>query len=207
MRILFLLISFLTFNGYSQNKLLDILPSFTKDSTHIYPTAYTNLNAYQKQGTPFGFFGKRISQGLLNKYNVFQSHSKSTKFYALEKFDFGSSLYGLVVGLKEKVVEDSRIAIWLIDGKSDSLINKYNLAYYKTIPGTMEETMNAWIVDLDKDGDLDIGIMINLVDYELADEISENISGVEGYGYYIQDGRLSYDYLSKENYQNFLIKR
>jgi hypothetical protein len=91
----------------------------------------------------------------------------------------------------------------VIDGKSDSLINKYNLAYYKTIPGTMEETMNAWIVDLDKDGDLDIGIMINLVDYELADEISENISGVEGYGYYIQDGRLSYDYLSKENLSEF----
>lgn len=192
--------------GLSQNELLDLLDHFEKDSLHVTPSNYTNIESYINDGIPLSFNGTEIPKITLSPYNIYDSHAASTEFYALDKVDFGSSLYGMIVGVKTENVSESKIAIWIINTESNSIIEKVNLAYYKKIPGTMEELMNAWILDLDEDGDLDIAVMISLTDYELPNEFSDNISGVEGYGYYIQEGKVSYDYLSQENYQRFAVK-
>ena len=71
----------------------------------------------------------------------------------------------------------------------------------------MEETVNSWVYDIDKDGDLDIMKIIDLIDYELPIEDAPNISAVEGFLWRNLGSKFQYEYLSKELYYQLTIKK
>ena len=111
------------------------------------------------------------------------------------------------MGIETEWVYESSIKMILFNSTTKQLDMVYDLAYFKEIEGTMDETQNSWFLDEDGDGDLDIAMMIELNDYELPNEYSDNISGVEGFLYRNNNGTLSAEYISKELYTSLTIKK
>jgi hypothetical protein len=179
---------FLSLSTYSQNW-GDYFTWTEVDSLHACPSKIAK--------------GKELNSGLVANTGLDTIYPYST-FYGNQSFKWGDSLYAFIVRLEAEESEQP-IVLLVLANKQSEIKHYFEIASYATITGTMEETRNSWIYDLDKDGDLDIVIMDDLVDYELPIEGAPNISGVEGRVYRNTGTDFSYEYISKELYYQLMV--
>lgn len=147
--------------------------------------------------------GKELNTDLVANTGLDTIYPYST-FYGNHSFKWGDSLYAFIARLETEETEQA-IILLVLANKESEIKHYFEIASYATIPGTMEQTRNSWIYDLDKDGDLDIVIMDDLVDYELPVEGAPNISGVEGRVYRNTGTDFTYEYIEKELYYQLMV--
>ncbi len=172
-------LNFSTFTQNSQN-----FSNFSRqfeyiefDTLQIYPSAFYTIN--NKGGSQLiTISGEQISQEVIVDLKL-DSIIGSTNLKAINKFNFDSNgnMIGFIIGMQDNHPYDCSIGLLVY-----SMINQETLFYisaasYIHMELTMESTKNTWIYDSNEDGFKDIIYRIDLIDYELPDEYSENISG------------------------------
>ncbi|MCB9223324.1 MAG: hypothetical protein R2780_09510 [Crocinitomicaceae bacterium] len=178
------------------------------DSLHIYPSKYLLDTPITKNGKSGLFTGKEI-HAISIKHLGIDTLYPNNRYWANEQIYLNSNktIIAATIVIGRKDPKDSILLIVIYNIKTEERLLVIEGASHQKIEGAMKQTVNSWIMDLDNDGDLDIAIMKDLVDYELPNEYSDNISGVEGFGYYLKDDKMEFDYLSQENYSTFQIKK
>ncbi len=151
------------------------------DTLHIYPNL-THKNEIIK-----------IKNHLINK-NIEEEFFPSYSFY----LDKDSAYKAYLFVSKEK--QSVKLIVEL--SKNKTVIYNDYIAYYAFLEGAYEKWQNAWIADFNNDGNRDIGIYKQLIDFELPTEESENISADEKYLLLFKDGKFN----RKEWNNNILIR-
>ncbi|UKN02757.1 hypothetical protein K6119_04410 [Paracrocinitomix mangrovi] len=198
MKYILSVIFLVSFYSFSQKNLLKFIPKFESDSLHIYPSAYSNLLTYAKDKQTFRFNGEVIPQFVAREFGL-DSLYKAKAYVGIGKFKFDatSKYQGVVVGIEYSYAYSSKIILAVIDKTTNKIVFNTDLAYYSVIEGTAELLQNATICDLDHDGDLDIAVISNTIDYELPTDELPNASGTAGYTYLYENGNLVYSSMSK----------
>ena len=184
------LLSLFSFNCYSQNW-STYFDWTNTDSLHVYPSKIKK--------------GEEIKLELVALTGI-DTIYPNRRFFGYQSFKWSDSLTAFIVRLEDDYVHEPTI-ILVLANESSEIQDVIELASYSQIPGTMEETVNSWVYDIDKDGDLDIMKIIDLIDYELPIEDAPNISAVEGFLWRNLGSKFQYEYLSKELYYQLTIKK
>ncbi|MEO9531450.1 MAG: hypothetical protein ABJG68_14195 [Crocinitomicaceae bacterium] len=159
---------------------MDYFEVIESDSFHIRPFDYLQSNPLSTEKFK-QFKGKPVPRSH-SELTSLESALSPDKFFANEAIKIDSNHFAGMLVVQDKDVYRSVVLI-LILNKKGKMISFFQAASWTHLEGTMEETQNAWIFDEDLDGDLDIVVMSDLVDYELPTEDAPNISGVTALTY------------------------
>jgi len=172
------------------------------DTLHVYPSKYIET-AKTKKNNKIAFKGTIISNSSAIIPHGIDTIFPSRGYTAILKFavDSAKNVMGYVFGTSQIDPYNSKIALVVVNTELNKRVAYFDLATYNYIEGTMEETMNSWILDENKDGNIDIAQLRDLTDYELPNEYSDNISGVTSSMYRFENGEFISYYMTKEMYQ------
>ncbi len=178
-----------TIIGFTQTRPLptdSIFPNLTSGTVHI---ALKNFQKKDDQNQ-LNWIGPKIPSALKKDLNL-----KSDATHALGKIslDRNGKIKGYLVGC-----EKNKIELYIYTTNSSNHMIQLQVASYDYLETAYEETKNAWIVDLNKDGTMDIAIWKNLRDFEFPNELSDNISGDTRFTYLFKDNKYTYSYWLEE---------
>jgi hypothetical protein len=89
------------------------------------------------------------------------------------------------------VAKGNNFAVLIItENATNKIVFSDIIAKYELLEGAYEKWQNAWIADFNNDTNLDIGIYKQLIDFELPNNESKNISADEKYLLTFNDGKL-----------------
>jgi hypothetical protein len=172
------------------------------DTLHVYPSKYIE----SLKNKTIEYKGTIICNDAIIPHGIdtlfpSKGYTAILKFYA----DSTTKFVGYIFGTSQIDPYDSKLVLVVIDTKLNKRIAYFDLASYKYLDGTMEETMNSWILDENKDGNIEIAQLRELTDYELPNEYSDNISGVTSSMYRYENNEFVSYYMTKEMYQALRI--
>lgn len=199
---LFFLLAFLTTalrahaSSDSFSKFDQSFSPLTFDTLHIYPTKY--LEFIPPVGPRFFQMGKSLLTTEEVKNFGLDSLTHAELISPIGSFLMRpeSTYKAYILGVTRKELYDCSVDIVIFDISTEMAIFHFRLASYKSIEGTMEELTNSWIYDIDKDDDFDLAYIIDIKDYELPNEYSDNISGTHSGELRFNQGEFESYYLS-----------
>ena len=205
MRILVFIVCLLTLPSLkAQDKLIEYFELTETDSFHIRPFNYFKVGP-QPLNDFRDFTGKVIPKGF-DQLASFDSLFHPINFFANEVIKLDSSNYAAITVVQQQDVYDSFVMI-LILNEAGELQTFFQAASWKYLEGTMEETQNSWLFDEDGDGDLDICMMTDLLDFELPVEDAPNISGTTALLYRNNKVDFEAEYISEKLWKLLRVEK
>jgi hypothetical protein len=167
------------------------------DTLHIYPSRFEKKD-FDTRKKLSQYKGYPIPKDVITQYGI-DTLYPAKKYTFTNQFiiDTKSNTFGYIITCEGTSNYDSQI-IFAVLNEAGNLIESHTVAYYTSIPATMNETQNAWIFDADKDGDLDLLLMNDLEDFEFPNEYADNITSVRIHYYSFQDGAYYFDSFNGE---------
>lgn len=202
------LILFSAFHSYGQQNLLDKLQIQEVDSLHLYPSLLFDLPKNEKQngkiheGYVFIPEEMKAQYGLDTIFFTGQNSYLVSAFY----FDKKKNSIGLVIANEDHEIKGYTAYTVNVLRSTGKIEGIYAGAVYWDMFGTMQQTLNSLIMDIDGDGDLDISVLNHITDYELPDEFSSNITGTNGYTMVFEGDSLTYDYITQNVWDNLRLR-
>lgn len=177
------------------------------DTLHVYPGKYL-----RKSGAPHvnsGLYnGIEISTGLVDEYGLLNLYP-ADRYTVPEKFvvDTSSNTTAYILTCEVNGEFTNSFVVLAVFNENDELIFHYKISWYTALEDAFEETVNTWFFDRDEDGDLDIVLLNELIDYELPNEYADNISGVRKNFLRFSNGDYDFEDISKDSGSAFKIIR
>lgn len=172
--LVFILLLFVGLTVFGQNSFKDYFKFSDSDSVHIKPFDFLN-DSPQKIGLGQNFKGRKIPK-IHPQLSVIDSLFNPHKYFANNYYLIDSSHYAAELVVESIYLEESIVMLLILDLEVN-ITQFFEAAFWTHMDGTMEETKNTWLLDDDNDGDLDIIMLTDLIDYELHLEDAPNISG------------------------------
>lgn len=135
--------------------------------------------------------GNTIPYSLLKRQKLMLD---SAAYQALICFPMSpdSSIMGYLLQQKNQPNQHRSVYMFVRNTKSGQLLLQMEVACYTYLEGTMEQTVNTWITDVNGDGYLDLATRKYIRDFELPTEDAPNITGEEKYTHVFQKWRFYY---------------
>ena len=193
-----LLSSQLCRNVHAQNAINEIDSLFSeiqKDTLHV----YTGMVQTMVPGNPIPFL----------YIESFKFYKKGISYYCLNKLYIDKEKKYKAYLLKSDGNTYRPATIYIVVYKSDSskLIFATEIAIYQLMSTAFERTQNAWISDFDGDGNKDIGIYSQMIDFEMSTDESPNTSKSEHFIYLFKNGKYEMEIWNLDILKNYpLIK-
>ena len=157
-----------------------LFTEISTDSLHVFASGYRYNNNLKEWSR------KIIPNNLIKSHNINPESS-----VALGKlfFDAKKEMIGYLIGNNDQ----NHVFLYIYSREKQKNIFDLTVASNTCLEGSYEEIQNSWIIDLNKDGRLDIVIWKRLTDFEFPNEYSENISKVERFCHINLGHQFEYD--------------
>jgi len=175
-----LLIFQITENSKSQEmySVDSLFPEIRIDTLHLYDGM---VNTWLS--------GNFVPSSYIDNYHFAQ---KGIIYYAMNRFYIDKLKKYKAYLFIDSGSEHWKGAIYLViyntTGQKE-LIFRERVAFYTYLSTAYEETQNAWIADFDGDGNIDIGIYNQIIDFEMSTDDAPNTSGSNQYIYVFKNGK------------------
>ncbi|MBC7864392.1 MAG: hypothetical protein IAF38_15555 [Bacteroidia bacterium] len=213
---LFFLIGFLLSGiAFSQTKNVSAISAFDSlfkeikfDTLQVCPAHLVLSSGKKGSGEPrrttdsLGVNGKIISPETAKKLIL---PFEKEKFYAVARFYLDQQKKINAYLVRQAGASGIRMFVYYSD--SAKFILETEVSFYSYLPGTMSETLNTWITDVNKDKVLDIAIMKYIHDFELANKYAPNITGEERHIYFFKKGKFEFARWENEVLPDVVLKK
>lgn len=135
--------------------------------------------------------GKSIPYSLLRNQKL---QLDSAAYEALICFPISpdSNILGYLVQQQNQPNQHRTVYMFARNKKSGQILLQMEIACYTYLEGTMEQTVNTWITDINGDGHLDLATRKYIRDFEMPTDDAPNITGEEKYTHVFQKWRFYY---------------
>ncbi len=176
-----------------------LFKDLTTDTLKIDCDSFLDVDPLSISDQEIKWKGRKILSSDFRKIGLFRQNPPA---YALGHINMNDKVCGFIYGS----TISQAIYITVYSEQKERIIFNREIAHYDYMETTYESTMKSWFLDIDSDGDKDIATWESMIDFELPNDYSNNISGDTRFIHFLDQDSLIYDYWDSEKLKSLRFK-